>query len=147
MKKRWFALASLAFVLSVLTVHTRAETRVRVGVGVRAPAHGAGFYFSYGAPHYHRYYRPVRPVYAGPRVVRIERVNYGSVDFNVQPQKSRIYVDGRYLGIADDFNGYPQTAKLSPGYHTVRVVAPNGRSESRRIYVAAGRELNFNLKF
>ncbi len=82
-----------------------------------------------------------------PHVVRVAPVNYGSVDFNVRPQKSRIYVDGDYLGIADDFNGYPQTAKLSAGHHTVRVVSPGGQVETRRIYVAAGRELNFNLTF
>ncbi len=82
-----------------------------------------------------------------PRVVRVARVNYGTVDFNVRPQKSRIYVDGGYLGIADDFNGYPQKARLSAGRHRVRVVSPSGRVEVRTIYVAAGRELNFNLTF
>ena len=80
-------------------------------------------------------------------MVRVERVNYGSVDFNVEPQKSQIFVDGQYLGIADDFNGYPQTAKLPAGYHWVRAVAPDGRTIERRIYVAAGQELNFNWDF
>ena len=75
--------------------------------------------------HRHTHYRhQVRPV----QVVKTTRVNYGTVDFNVQPQKSKIYVDGHYLGIADQFNGYPQTATLPAGYHSVRVVSPGGEN-------------------
>ena len=59
----------------------------------------------------------------------------------------QIFIDGNYLGIADDFNGYPQTAKLPAGYYSVRVVAPDGRVEERRIYVAVGQEYNYNYKF
>ncbi len=135
---KWIALAMAT--LFWMETGAFAETRVRVGVAVGRPAlHGRVYY----APARYRVY----PVAPPTRVVRVERVNYGSVDFNVEPQKSQIFVDGRYLGIADDFNGYPQTAKLPAGYHHVRAVAPDGRSIERRIYVAAGEELNFNWKF
>ena len=87
----------------------------------------------------HRYYRP--------KVMRVERIRYGSIDFNVRPQRSEIYIDGKLLGIADDFNGYPQPARLPAGRYNIRVVAPNGQVEVRRVYVVAGRELNFNLRF
>ena len=40
--------------------------------------------------------------YAALRVVRVERVCYGSIDFNVRTQQSRVYVNGRFLGIADE---------------------------------------------
>lgn len=93
-------------------------------------------------PHAHFHYQ-VRPV----RLVHTHRVTYGAVDFNVRPQRSRIYVDGHYLGIADQFNGYPQTATLPAGYHNIRIEAPNGQIVRQRIYVAAGKEFNFNLKF
>ena len=112
---------------------------VRVGVGVQVgyrPVYRAVPRFGVAAYRYH-----------GPRVVRVERIRYGSIDFNVRPQRSQIYIDGKLLGIADDFNGYPQTARLPAGRYNIRVVAPNGRVETRRVYVIAGRELNFNLKF
>ena len=64
----------------------------------------------------HRYHRP--------GVVRVERVRYGSIDFNVRPQRSQVYIDGKLLGIADDSNGYPQTARLPAGRYNIRVVAP-----------------------
>lgn len=92
-------------------------------------------------------HRVVVPVRYGPSVVRVAPVSYGEVDFNIEPQDSQVFVDGRYLGVADDFNGYPQTAKLPSGYHQVRAVSPDGRVLERRIYVAAGRELNFNWEF
>ena len=116
---------------------------------VEAAAVRIGVHVGHG-PRIHRGHRiglRFAHVHPGPTVVRVAPIHYGSVDFNVRPQKSDIYVDGAYLGIADDFNGYPQTAKLPVGYHTVRVVAPDGREVVRRIYVAPGRELNFNLKF
>ena len=59
----------------------------------------------------------------------------------------RIYVNGDFLGIADDFDGFPQTAKLPPGRYNIKVVAPNGRIERRSIYVVAGEEINLNIKF
>lgn len=116
-----------------------AETRVRVGVAIGRPVPHRVHYI----PARHHFHAVAAPT----RVVRVERVNYGSVDFNVEPQNSRIFVDDRYLGIADDYNGYPQTAKLPAGYHWVRAVAPDGRTIERKIYVAVGEELNFNWRF
>ncbi len=110
---------------------------------------------TYRSPVVHRtYVRPVVglnrvtvPVRYGPAVVRVAPVNYGEVDFNIEPQNSQVFVDGHYLGVADEFNGFPQTAKLPSGYHQVRAVAPDGRVIERRIYVAAGQELNFDWRF
>ncbi|GAB4253349.1 MAG: hypothetical protein Kow00109_28990 [Acidobacteriota bacterium] len=130
-------------VFSLWVGSAAAATRVRIGVAV---GH-------------------VRPVVAPVRVVRVVPagfwapvrttvvvglpVNYGRVDFNVKPKNSRIYVDGAYIGIADDWDGgfFGTTASLKAGPHTVRIVAPDGRSIVRRIYVMPGRELDFNFVF
>ena len=134
--RKWTSAAAVGLFAIAISTETFAVHRVvRPVVGVRV------------APSF--YYGPaVRPPhYRAPRVVEVARVGYGEVDFNVEPQSSRLWVDGRYFGIADDFNGWPQTARLPAGYHDVRVVAPDGRRDERRIFVAAGREMNFNLKF
>lgn len=130
MKRCTLSLAAIILLLSTIAATPVFGHRVRV-----VHRHGHHVHFAAGGHLYH------------PRVVRVARVDYGTVDFNVRPQKSRIYVDGDYLGIADDFNGYPQKARLSAGKHRVRVVSPSGQVEVRTIYVAAGRELNFNLTF
>jgi len=144
-KKRWFA-ASGIFMFLGLTAPAHGEVRVAGGVRFhigRTPRIVAGFHYGPRRPGYVYH----APYFYAPRRVEVYRINYGEVDFNVEPQNSRIFVDGRYLGIADDFNGWPQTAKLPAGYHDVEVVAPDGRREQRRVYVAAGQELNFNLDF
>ena len=140
MIKKLNGIAMVAAMVLLMGGAALAEARVRVGVSIGRPVVHHRFHY---VPARHRVYAV--PAYS--RVVRVERVNYGSVDFNVEPQKSQIFVDGQYLGIADDFNGYPQTAKLPAGYHWVRAVAPDGRTIERRIYVAAGQELNFNWDF
>ena len=81
------------------------------------------------------------------RQIRVAPVRSGTIDFNVKPQSSKIFVDGNYLGIVDQFNGYPQTAILPTGYHNIRIVSPSGQVVRQRVYVAAGREFNLNLKF
>lgn len=75
--------------------------------------------------------------------------NAGSVDFNVKPKDSQVYVDGAYIGVADDFDGgfFGHTAILPAGKHKVRIVSPDGRSEEREIFVMPGRELNFDFRF
>ncbi len=125
----------LVSTMLLLTGEVAAAVRAHVGVRI-------GY-----RPVYTPHYGFTARRYRGPRVVRVERVRYGSIDFNIRPQKSQIYIDGKLLGIADDFNGYPQTARLPAGRYNIRVVTPNGHVESRRVYVVAGRELNFNLKF
>jgi hypothetical protein len=148
MKTRGWIVSAAVMLAVLATQEAQAGPRVRVGVGIG---------FGCGTRHYRAYPRPYwgpawgfgyrGPVYAGPRVVEMRRINYGEVDFNVEPQESQIFVDGRYLGIVDDFNGYPQTAKLPAGWHDIRITSPDGRSVERRIYVPLGEELNFNYKF
>lgn len=103
------------------------------------PAFGFGYYRPFGF-----YGEPFG--FYGPRAV-VRDGSYGLVDFNVRPQKSDIYVDGVYIGIADDYNGYPQKAALTPGKHRIKVVSPSGQIVERQIYVMPARELNFDLKF
>ena len=67
------------------------------------------------------------------------------VDFNVHPKTTKIYVDGSYRGICDEFDGYPQKMSLAPGRHQVRLVLPDGSQISRTIELTPGYELNLNI--
>jgi hypothetical protein len=83
-------------------------------------------------------FQTVRPVLVG---------NWGEVDFNVYPEQSKVFVDGILLGKADDVNGWPSTAHLKAGPHTVRLVSPRGQTYQTKIYVQPGKELNFDYRF
>lgn len=147
MKGKIFLLAGLAF-LALTAVGLEASPRHgrRGGFGFRAGFVRGPFYVSpyYGYPYYGFGFR-------GDYVVgsRYRHGNAGSVDFNVKPKDSQIFVDGAYIGVADDFDGgfFGHTAILPSGKHRIRIVAPDGRSENRVIYVMPGRELNLDLRF
>jgi hypothetical protein len=41
--------------------------------------------------------------------------NWTIVKTDVSPEEARLYLDGRYIGTADDFDGYPDFLYLTPG--------------------------------
>ena len=69
------------------------------------------------------------------------------VDFNVEPRTTRIWVDGTYRGVCDEFDGYPQKMYLAPGRHHIRLVAPDGRTVERTVELGRGYELNLDINF
>lgn len=75
-------------------------------------------------------------------VVRVPPV--ATVDFNVHPKTTRIFVDGTYRGTCDEFDGHPQRMTLASGRHQVRLVFPDGTELVRTIELAPGHELNIN---
>jgi hypothetical protein len=95
----------------------------------------------------HRHYPAI--VISKPRPVRTVVLVSGKpaavVDFNVSPEKTRIYVDGTYRGLCDDFDGFPRKMYLKPGKHTIRLVSPSGTVVVERVELAAGFEVNLNL--
>ena len=147
MKEAQWKVLALLIVLTILVSATpKAATRVRLGVGVSAhhPNHRVFFTTHYrtGIPfHHHRYY--------GTRVIRVSPRNAGRVDFNIKPSQSQVFVDGAYIGVADDYNGgfFGETATLKAGKHRIKVVSPEGQVVHREIYVMPGKELNFDLEF
>jgi hypothetical protein len=74
---------------------------------------------------------PVLRVSPGPVVV--ERAGYGRLHVEVDPERARVYVDGRYVGRGDT------TRTLRAGRHVVRVVLSNGREAAETVHVDAGR--------
>lgn len=72
------------------------------------PHFGLGFY--YGAP---LAYYP--SAYAYPSDV-------GYLDLDVNPEEAEVYLDGEYVGTADEFDGYPGFLQVAPGRHSLEFV-------------------------
>ena len=104
---------------------------------------------SYGYRHrgsygYGRHYRPYygnyghRSSYYGPnggldRDVA-QRAGLGALDLNVRPKKRvEVYVDGQYVGVAGNFDGYPAYLWLKEGTHQL-VFYRNGYQTVTREY-------------
>src|ERR1700693_5551612 len=90
--------------------HFGGRGRIFVGVG---PGWGWGWW---GWPGYYGYYG------YGPGY---ERGAYGpaaewaTIDTDVSPEEAQVYLDGRYIGTADDFDGNPDYLYLKPGRYRI----------------------------
>jgi hypothetical protein len=95
------------------------------------------FYFSgyyggyYGAPGSYYGYR-----YGGDRA---------SLRVMVNPDKTRVFVDGYYAGVADDFDGLFQRLHVAPGRHDITLKLEGYRTHRMKVYVGAGSTLKIRF--
>ena len=122
-------LAALLFISAVAQVS--ADVIVRGGYYPRR--HYVRRVIVFGPPRYMVY-----PVLYGRPV--------GAIDMDVSPEETRVWVDGRYRGICDDFDGFPSLLYLRPGSHRIRLETPDGEVYTERIRVRAGEEVNLDLR-
>jgi hypothetical protein len=50
---------------------------------------------------------------------------YAVVKTDVSPEEAQVYLDGKYIGTADDFDGYPDYLYLGPGTYHLEFRLPN----------------------
>ena len=147
---KWLTVASLTLLASAFYASAYARPRVAVGVGIGAVPvvrYYRSFYPGYAWwPGYYPYYPYAGPWYYGPRTVEVHRVNYGTIQFNVKPEDTRVYVDGKYLGTVHELEGHHHEASLGGGDHNIKLVAPDGRKVERTVYVAIGKKIKFTEK-
>jgi hypothetical protein len=88
---------------------------------------GAYFGYDYGQPYY----------YPGDR--RYGRDSYmGALDLDVSPGRTQVYIDGRYAGIVDSYDGFPQYLWLDRGTYDVVFYLDGYRTIARQITVRPG---------
>ena len=59
----------------------------------------------------------------------------GSVRVLVDPAEARVYVDGYYAGVVDDFDGLFQRLHVSPGRHDISLKLEGYTTHRMRVYV------------
>jgi PEGA domain-containing protein len=114
MRKRFLvAVVVLALALVVGGGSASAHSRVTIGFGAYF---GFPAYYGYGG-----YYYPAQYAQYGPGVYypSPERPYYAFVDTDIHPEEAQLYLDGRLIGIADDFDGYPGYLAVKPGRHVL----------------------------
>lgn len=149
MKARtWLVVATIFVVLGTFSGSALAQHR---GFGGSRGRVGVFFGFSpFYSPYYawgpgYPYYWGWSPWYGYPGEVRVKQVDYGKVEFRVNPVDTQIYVDNKPLGMVRDMEGRHHTAKMPHGYHEIKLVAPDGHTVQRNIYVAAGETFKLDL--
>jgi len=105
------------------------------------PYYGYGYpYGFYGSlafgysPYYYSGYYGYAPAYYGSGTTAY---GYGASALRllVEPNKARVYVDGYYAGIVDDFDGVFQRLYLAPGRHDITVKLEGFRTYKVKVYV------------
>jgi hypothetical protein len=70
--------------------------------------------------------------------------DWGVVDTDVSPEEARVYLDGRYIGIADDFDGYPDYLYLKPGHYRLEFRLDGYETRSIDLQARVGSKLDIN---
>ncbi len=103
-----------------------------------------GYPYYYGYPYY-GYGYPYFPYggygSSGYGYGRDEYDDTGAVRVRVEPNEARVFVDGYYAGIADDFDGRSQRLRLPAGRHEIVLKLEGYRTHRIKVHVPAGRPL------
>ncbi len=153
MKTTSITIALLAALLSgpiEARAHTiRGHGAPRPHGGVHYGGHHGFYYSGYYAPYYFPFgfsyasYYPAYPAYYGYGGAYITDSAY--LDTDVAPEKAAVYLDGQYVGIADDFDGLPNYLPVEPGRHSVTFKAEGYRSVTRQVRLPRGAVLDLDF--
>jgi hypothetical protein len=104
---------------------------------------GFGFFLGYSVP-YPSFYDPYAydPYYPGGYAIT-PGVAYGGMSFDVQPYDAQIFVDGAYVGNAQDFGPEDAPLTLTAGRHRIEVRAPGYQVMSFDANVVPGQVLPY----
>ena len=87
--------------------------------------------------YYDPYYYPHHPYdHYGRRYG--DRDTLGALDLDVAPGKTEVYLDGRYIGIVDQYDGFPQYLWLDKGTYDVVFFREGYKTIARQISVYPG---------
>lgn len=121
--------------------------------GGRVIIYGGGFFNPYwggwyGYPGYSGYYGYGRPAgygygYGGGYG---SDSNWGAVKTDVSPEEARVYLDGKYIGTADDFDGWPDKLYLRPGHYRLEFRLSGYEPLSLDVDARPGQELKVDNK-
>jgi hypothetical protein len=99
-------------------------------------------------PHFHvGFHVVVHPARPLPHPIVVGGVPAGSIDFDVEPEDTQVFVDGTYRGTVDQFDDFPRTLHLAAGRHQVALKAPGGEELwTESVKVVAGQEVRIDLE-
>jgi hypothetical protein len=66
---------------------------------------------------------------------------YAVVKTDVSPEEALVYLDGKYIGTADDFDGFPDFLYLGPGTYHLEFRLPNYQTYATDVEVTRGQQL------
>lgn len=109
--------------------------------------HGGGYYgaghYSYGWPYGGGWWRSPS-VYVGPSYRYSTLPAFAIVDTDVSPEAAEVWLDGVYIGTADDFDGYPDYLYLKPGSYRLEFRYQGYETYSINLDARSGQKVNLD---
>jgi len=72
--------------------------------------------------------------------------NWGYVDTDVEPEEAKVYLDGKYVGTADDYDGFPRYLSVPLGSHKIEFRMEGYETFSQEFYMNPGQMINIDFK-
>jgi hypothetical protein len=141
MKTNKSLLLALGLVLLLPAVPMQAQHhgggRVIIGVGGWGWCWGWGW----GWPGWYGYpgYPPYGPYYRA-------RSQWAVIKTDISPEEALVYLDGRYIGTADDFDGWPDNLYLGPGHYRIEFRLEGYQPVTKEVDARPGVYLDFKDK-
>ena len=109
------------------------------GHGGHGYGHGYGRY-GYGGYGYRPYGYGSTPALLLDEVTRVARLaGLGALDLNnIKPKKTAVFLNGQYIGVAGDFDGYPAYLWLKKGTHQLVFYKDGYRTLAREYTIHPG---------
>jgi hypothetical protein len=101
------------------------------------PYFGFGFGYGYGYPSYAYPYSYGYGYGYEP---------YGEVQTEVKPQDAQLFIDGGFVGKADDYDGWWQRLQLSPGMHRLVFRAPGFQPYVADVRIGPGTDVHLKYE-
>jgi hypothetical protein len=114
----------------------------RVVVGGPRWGWGWGGWYGWGPAYYGGYYYPGPYAYVGGPAAG----GWTVVDTDVSPDEARVYLDGRYIGTADDFDGYPDYLYLRGGHYRLEFKLEGYETKTVEVDAKGGAKVGVNDK-
>ena len=93
--------------------------------------YGSGFYSPFFWGGYGQY--PYPPYYYGPVYY-----NTGAARLQVTPRNAQVYIDGYFVGVVDEFDGYLQRLNVEAGEHELQLYLEGHRTFTQKVLFGRG---------
>jgi hypothetical protein len=104
---------------------------------------GYGWGWGFGPYGFYGYYGPYG-YYGGSRSGYGNNSDWAVVDTDVSPEETRVFLDGRYIGLADDFDGHPDYLYLRPGNYSLEFRLEGYESATVSVNAKPGAKVSLN---
>jgi hypothetical protein len=70
----------------------------------------------------------------------------GALDLNVKPKKTEVYVDGQYVGLVRQYDGFPGHLWLERGVYEISFYKPGFETETRTVKILTNLVLDMQIE-